>query len=120
MKINIKATGLTLTDEIRSYLDKCLEKVEKHLHESEDAVANVELERHVSHDAGEVFRGELTLSGAGHSMRAESEGGTLHEAIDVLENHAIGELRKVKGKKINLFRREGLRVKNWLKFGRRQ
>lgn len=118
MKTNIKATGLTLTDEIRVYLDKCLEKVERHL-SGEDVVVSVELERHVSHEAGEVYRGELTLSGAGHSMRAESEGATLHEAIDILENHAIGELRKVKGKKMNLFRREGLRVKNWLKFGRR-
>lgn len=119
MKTNIKATGLTLTDEIRDYLDKCLEKVEKHLQSVDDAVVSVELERTMSHDAGEVFRGELTISGAGHSIRAESTGSTLHEAIDILENHVVGELRKVKGKKMHLFRREGLRVKNWLKFGRK-
>lgn len=119
MKINIKATGLTLTDEIRDYLSKCLEKVEKHLHGSAEAIISVELERTVSHEAGEVYRGELTITGAGHLHRAESKGATLHEAIDVLENHVISELRKVKEKKMHLFRREGLRVKNWLKFGRK-
>ncbi len=115
MTTNIKATGVTLTDEVRRYLDKCLHKVEKYVGGESSAMANVELERLMSHEAGEMFRGELTISGAGLSVRAESEGTTLHAAIDTLEATAVGELRKLKGKRQHLFRRQAKRIKDFIR-----
>ncbi len=120
MQLNIKATGLTLTDEVRAYLDKRLHKVSQMVaSHNGSAVIEVELERTMSHEAGEVFRGEVTISGDGLSIRAESQEKTLHAAIDVLEDVALVELRKSKGKKLRLFRLQGLRVKNWLRFGKK-
>lgn len=115
MTTNIKATGLNLTEEVRTYIEKCLHKIEKYVQDEPAAVIQVEIERTMSHEAGEGYRGEVTLSGGGLSVRAESKGSTLHEAIDVLENKVIGELRKVKGKRQHILRRQAKRVKDFIR-----
>ena len=115
MTTNVKATGLTLTEEIRSYLDKCLGKVEKYTSADSAAMVQVELGRSMSHSGGEVFRGELTVSGSGLSLRAEAEGPSLHAAIDILEDRVVSELRRLKGKRQHIFRRQAKRVKDFIR-----
>ena len=118
MNQNVKVTGLVLTPEIRSYLDRRMRKVEKMLAEDGAAVIDVLLERTVSHDAGEQFRAEIMVTGSKLSLRCEATEATLHSAIDALEDVAVGELRKVKGKKQHLLRRQAKRIKDWLRFSR--
>jgi ribosomal subunit interface protein len=115
MTTNIKATGLTLTDEVRAYIEKCLTKIKKYVPDEAAVAIQVEVERTMSHEAGEGYRGELTLSGGGLSVRAESEGASLHEAIDILETKIVGELRKVKGKRQHILRRQAKRVKDFIR-----
>ena len=115
MTTNVKATGLTLSEEIRTYLDKCLSKVEKYTQGDSAAIVQVELERSMSHSGGEVFRGELTVSGSNLSIRAEAEATSLHAAIDVLEDRVVNELRRLKGKRQHIFRRQAKRVKDFIR-----
>ena len=118
MNISIKTTNLSLTSEIESYADSRMAKAARLVAGDTTAKGQLELERQVSHDAGEQFRAELTLQGAGFSVRAEAVESTLHGAIDVLENQLLEELRHIKGKKETLVRRAGARMKQWLRFGR--
>jgi ribosomal subunit interface protein len=115
MRINIKGTGVTLTPEIHAYFDKCAVKIEKMLAKDPSAFVDAEFELHRSHTAGDEFRVEVTVTGAGTHLRAESRDSTLHAAIDAVENQLLGELRKNKGKRIDVVRRQAARVKDFIR-----
>ena len=115
MRTNIKVTGITLTPEIQSYFDKRMAKVVKVLASDPTAQIDAEIQRQVLHTAGEEFRVEITITGAGMQVRSEVKEPTLHSAIDVAEGQVLNELRKSKGKRIDVVRRQALRFKNFLR-----
>lgn len=115
MRTNLKATGVTLTPEVQSYFDKRMGKVGKLLSGDPTAQLDAELERRMSHGAGEEFRVEITITGTGMHLRGEASEPTLHSAIDVVESQILNELRKSKGKRIDVVRRQALRFKNFLR-----
>jgi ribosomal subunit interface protein len=120
MRTNIKATGLELTPEVTRYSNKRMRKIEKELARDDTAVAQLEVERIQSHDAGQQFRAELTLVGANLLLRFEATERSLHAALDVLENHALAELHKAKGKRQHVWRKQAQKFKEWVRFGRKQ
>ncbi len=112
MEHNLKGTGLTLTDEIRSYIDKKLGGLDRLLKHEQSARADVELEYLASED--KTFRAELMLHD-GMVLRAEARGTTLHEAIDKATQELYIELTKVKKKNMRVFRHSAARVKEYLR-----
>ncbi len=110
-------TGLTITPELRSYVDKQKKKVEKFVHDS-SARLDIEFERLTERNTGNEFRAELMVRGGGLDIRSESSASTLHGAIDDAVEQLLVELRKIKGKKLRLFKLGGLKLKNWMRFGR--
>lgn len=115
MQTNIKATGLELTPEVKRYADKRMRKIEKALAHDTTAVAQLEIERTLTHSAGQQFRAELTLIGAHLLLRFEAVERSLHAALDVLEDKALTELHKAKGKRQNILRRQAKALKELLK-----
>jgi ribosomal subunit interface protein len=111
MNHNIKGTGLSVTDELRGYVEKKLAGADKFVAGDTTAHADVELEFAQVRDGGK-YRAEFNLSAGGGLYRAEEWGSTMHEAIDlsiaVLEN----ELRKTKKKHMHLVRRGGAAIKD--------
>ncbi len=115
MNYNIKGTGLTLTDEIRSYLEKKLAHVEKFVQNPSASRADVELE-YLSSEA-KTYRAEVTVHEPSlkQPLRAVATGSTLYEAIDKVEGEISSELTRNKKKKLQNFRRSAVKVKDFLR-----
>lgn len=117
MDTHITGTGLTLTPEIRRYFERQQRKVEKLVHDPAGRL-DVELVHLTERKTDDEFRAELMVRAPGKDLRAEASSISLHGAIDGAVERLMVELRKVKGKKLRLFRLEGLKYKNLLRFGR--
>ncbi|MES2203355.1 MAG: ribosome-associated translation inhibitor RaiA [Patescibacteria group bacterium] len=113
MNYNIKGTSLDITDELRSYTERQLAHADK-LVDDTTAHADIEL-AHLPEGRSGKYRAEFTVSVGGKVHRAEAWGGTLHEAIDLAGAELVAELRKVKSKKMRMFRHSALRVKEYLR-----
>ncbi|MDP4020936.1 MAG: ribosome-associated translation inhibitor RaiA [Candidatus Adlerbacteria bacterium] len=108
---NIKGTGLSVTDELRTYVEKGLAGAEKFLAGDSTAHANVELEYSHLRDGGK-YRAEFTLSSGANVYRAEEWGSTLHEAIDLASGQLAKEIRRTKKRHLALVRRGGAIIKD--------
>ena len=115
MNYNIKATEVVLTDEIRSYLEKKLNTLDKFLQNKEAARADVELE--YLPDEAKMYRAEIMLSEPSlkQALRAVATGSTLHEAIDVASGELSSELTRGKKKRLHLLRHNAVKVKEYLR-----
>ncbi len=118
METRIKTTDYTITPEVSAYLDEKLATIEK-LITDESAHCDVEIGRAVGHSQqGDVWKAEITLTFSGERLRAIAHEESINAAIDIVKDEMMQQLRKTKGKSVSLSRRAGLKVKEWLRFGR--
>ncbi|MBI2048316.1 MAG: ribosome-associated translation inhibitor RaiA [Parcubacteria group bacterium] len=118
MQIQIKTTNYTLSDEVRTYLEKRLAGFEKFLDESAaEALCNVELEHEHAQQHGRVFRAEVNLNAHGEFYRAEDTGESMNAAIDGVHDEIARRLRRGKNKHMSMIRRGGAQIKEWLRWG---
>jgi len=114
MNYNIKGTGLAITDELRSYVERQLAHADKFVAGDSTAHADVELQFDEVHDGGK-YRAEFTGSCGGRVYRAAEWGTTLHEAIDVAGAQFARELRGDKKKRLHMLRHMGARAKEYVR-----
>ena len=119
MRLNIKATDITLSDDIRDYLDKRLQSLGKIIDLEDEAVlVAVELGRTTRHHhTGPIFRAEINIYRGKESFRASAEQEDLNTAIDVMRDEIARELTSSKGRHTSLIRRGGLFAKNLMRGG---
>lgn len=123
MKINIKATGIELTQAISNYVYKKVSTVEKYLpaqagldKNNADIVAQVEVGKSTRHHkAGNIFRAEVHIIGANLDLYAVSEMEDLYVAIDVVKDEIVHNVLQLKGKRETLARRSAGAMKNMIK-----
>src|SRR3989338_6074927 len=116
MTTNLKASNVSLTPEIRSYLDRRLEGFQKFLPVGKDAsVADIELSRVTKHHTGDIFRAEINIRVGGRVFHAVSERPDLYEAIDHMKDEITRELGSYKEKRLSLLKRSGQKVKNLIR-----
>ena len=117
MNLNIKTTNISLTPEIREYLERKLAMLEKIVDFNRDNVfAQVELGKISQHHRqGEIFRAEINLRIGGHSFRAVREEEDLYAAIDGMKDEINREVKNGKQKSLSLFRRGGQAFKKFLR-----
>lgn len=123
MATNIKATNMEMTEAIRKYLQKKLEKLNKFTRGKDDDAVQMDVEIGKStmrHKTGDIFKAEINLSINGERFRALSETADLYASIDEVEDEMMNILRKSKTKKMNLFRRGGQKIKDILRRWRRE
>jgi putative sigma-54 modulation protein len=115
MKINIKATGITLTPSISEYIEKKINMLDKFFRE-EETLINIEVGRTTKHHkSGEIFRAEIRITAVGQEYYAVSETEDLYAAIDEVKDNIVQELTSRKRKTVHLFRRGGAQIKNLMK-----
>jgi len=114
MQYNIKGTGLSVTDEIRGYVEKKLEHIEKFIRDDASGMADVECE-YTASEEGPKYRAEFMVSIGKDIYRAEARGETLHEALDVSSAHIVEEVRRAKKKRLHVFRSSAAKVKEYLR-----
>lgn len=114
MTISIKATNMELTEALKDYAEKRLSSIAKY-----GAIASVDAELGKStnhHRNGDIFIANVNVTTSlGKLYRAETEKSDLYEAIDVVRDELVRELKSAKGKEHSLFKRGAQRVKNMLK-----
>ncbi|MEK7461585.1 MAG: ribosome-associated translation inhibitor RaiA [Patescibacteria group bacterium] len=118
MKINIKATGMELTQAISDYVYKKIAPIEKYLNKksSSDIVAQIEVGRSTHHHkTGNIFRAEIHITGVNLDAYAVSEMEDLYAAIDIVKDEIIHNLLHLKGKRETLARRGAGIMKNMMK-----
>lgn len=123
MQIIVKATGITLTDNINKYIDKRIGSLDKLIDSKDESVmCNVEVGKISDHHkSGDIFRSEINLHIAGKDFRAVSEEETLFAAIDETKNQMQKELRRHKERRRDLMKKGGAMMKNAMRgFGRRK
>jgi len=103
MNYNLKGTGVVITDELRTYIEKKLAHADKLLAGDTVAHTDVELEYAPVLDGGR-YRAEFTVTASGAMYRTEQWGTTLHEAIDIAVDEAIKDIRRSKKKHLRLVR----------------
>lgn len=121
MQVKIKVTGsVILTDELHSFLEKKIQKLEPFLKHDSTALAAVEIgTTSGGQRTGDVFRGEIHLTFTGGNLYAEAVHATLHGAIDQTIAEARRELKKVRGKNRHMVRKGAAQVKSFFRnFGK--
>lgn len=119
MRLNLKATNITLNDDIRSYLEKRLASIDK-LINLEDPSVMVDVELGCStkhHQSGDIFFAEINIHRGKETFRSVSNRPTINAAIDDMRDEIAGELSARKGKLRSLSRRSGQFAKALLKGG---
>ncbi|MFA6269952.1 MAG: ribosome-associated translation inhibitor RaiA [Candidatus Paceibacterota bacterium] len=120
MKINTKATAITLTPSISEYIGKKINMLDKFFKEQDEVLVNIEvgkISKH--HKSGEIFRAEIQVVSGGQTYYAESETEDLYASIDEVKDLIVYELTSSRKKALRLFRRGGAKIKELLKGLRR-
>ncbi len=117
MHYNLRGTGVSITPEIRNYLEKRIRPLDKHVKDIDATRIDVELQYRESE--AKMYRVELMLHD-GAIYRAEALGEQLYEAIDL----AVGELSRVmtqgKKKRLHVLRHTAVKVKEFLRGWRKK
>lgn len=116
MNYNIKGTGVPITDELRTYVEKKLAALDKLLN---GEAARVDAVVSYLESEEKQYCAEMTLHDARHPLHAKSTGATLHEAIDITASELLSELAKAKKKRLHVVRHSAVRVKEYLRGWRR-
>jgi len=106
MNINIKATKITLTDEIKDYVQTKMDMLEKYLGYVPVIHCDFEVELTISdQNSGKIYRAEANLDVPGKLLRVDKTEEDLYKAIDKVKDHLEMVIKKYKGKKLSQERR---------------
>lgn len=97
MKINIKATGIELTESLKEYSNQKIEGLEKFFDNITQADIDIGI-RSIHHAKGKVFYAEVNLHVPKKILRVVKDAEDLYKAIDKVKDHLKIELEKIKGK----------------------
>jgi len=116
MNINIKATGITLTDAISSYVNKRMEKVASFIGDDSTVQCDIELGKTTEHhNKGEIFKAEIHIVGSGINVYNTATKQDLYLAIDEMKYGALSELKSGRKKNASRIRRGGAKIKAMMK-----
>jgi len=115
MRVNIKATNIELTNEIREYIEKRVSSLEKFLNTS-DPIIQFEVSKTTNHHKhGDIFRAEINMIHGGKSFHTESIHEDLFTAIDEVRSDTYNKIVSVKDRMKTLFLRGARSVKKRIK-----
>jgi putative sigma-54 modulation protein len=100
MQVNITGTEISLTPDIKDYVQKKMDMLEKYLGDIQVIHCDVEVGRAVSKQhSGYIYRAEINLQVPGELLRIEKTEKDLWKAIDKVKDHMARSIKKYKGKR---------------------
>lgn len=101
LNVNIKATGIELTPEISSYLNKKISALQKFItDEDTGAFANIEIGKMTNHHKlGNIFFTEINFRIGNEDFRIKAQGESLISSMDGAKDMALEAVRRDKDKK---------------------
>lgn len=96
MRLTIQTTNIEHTEAIDAYVTKKLAELDRLLDPKErEEIARVELAKTTNHHKhGKVFYAEITFHLKKKDFRAAEEGEDLYEAIDLMKDEIIREVKR--------------------------
>lgn len=116
MHYTIKATKITLTQEINNYIEKKIATLDKLIAHFGSAVkVCVEIEHTTRHHRkGDVFYVKVQVNAPHKNMRAEAVGQTVFEAMDTVKDEIALELERHKEKEVDSKKRGARTMKRMM------
>ncbi|MFA6106822.1 MAG: ribosome-associated translation inhibitor RaiA [Patescibacteria group bacterium] len=100
MNIQIKATKIKLTPEIKEYVQKKMDMLDKYLGNFKPTNCDVEIGLAVGGQLnGRIYRTEVNLKLPGELIRVEKTEKDILKSIDKVKDHLRMAIQKYKGKK---------------------
>jgi len=97
MIINIKGTGMDLTEPMKEYATEKIGGLVKYFDNIQNADIDIGM-RSSHHNNGKIYFAEVNISIPGKLIRVEKDAEDLYKAIDKVKDHFKVELEKMKGK----------------------
>jgi len=116
--IQFKGTNVQVEGVWQDLVAQKFRTLEKYLGKVTDAHCQVEFEKIVSHQNGDIHRVEANLYAGGKMHRAEATLGSFEAAIDVVREELDRELAKTNEKRDTLVKKGGRKLKEMLRFGK--
>ena len=107
-----------MTPAIKDYTEKIVSHFDKFVNpdQKELPMCYVEIGKTTNHHKnGELFKAEVTLHIGGKSLRAEAQEEDLYAALDAVSEKMVEEIKTLKDKKISFVRRNGAKLKSFVK-----
>lgn len=102
MQLNIKATNLKLTPEIKDYVQKKMDMLEKYLGDIKVITADFEVAITTHHhNKGEIYMAEANIELPRELLRVEKTEKDIFKAIDKVKDHLRISIKKYKEKRID-------------------
>ncbi len=115
-----KGTGLEITDALKSYTEKRMSPffIKYNILDNQIYIEIGKSTNH--HKNGEIYFVEARFRTNKKSIFARSQKSDLYEAIDHLYHEVYTQLDGSKGKAFTLFKRGAQKIKNILRFGKKE
>jgi putative sigma-54 modulation protein len=97
MIINIKGTGIELTEALKSYAEEKVQGLTKFFDNIRQADIDIGMRTH-HHQKGKIYYAEVNLHVPGELVRVVKESEDLYKAIDKVKDHLKVDLEKRKEK----------------------
>jgi len=102
MQINIKATKIELTDELKIYIQKKMDMLDKYLGNFKPISCEVEVGLAIGgQKRGKIYRAEVNLDLPGELLRVEKSEKVIQKAIDKTKDHLEIMIKKYKEKRFD-------------------
>lgn len=105
MYINIKTTGMEVTDPIKQYVEDKANDLLTYFENIQGVDTIVGMESH-HHNKGKIYYAEFNLQIPGKNINIRKDSEDLYKAIDKVKDHLKVELEKLKGKMNDVDREE--------------
>ena len=115
MNYNITTKHISLTDEVRRYLEKKLDPLDTFLRSAGNPRIDVDMQYKESEEKTYYVELMLHAPGTMEPLSAKATEATLHDAIDKAATELFREVNKTKKKRVHVLRRTGARVKDFLR-----
>ncbi len=97
MELNIRTNGVKVSDGLREFIDKRVEKLDRLADRVVDA--KLELKSETTRTGAETSTAQITLQTGKHVLRAEAEAPEIAKAIDMAIDKLVNQVRKFNSRK---------------------
>ena len=116
--IQFKGTNVLVENKWKETVAQKFSTLQKHIGTPSDLSIQVEFEKMVSHNSGNICRVEANIYARGKVFRAEEPAQSFEAAIDMVHKELDRELAKAHDKHETLIKRGRRKIKEMLRFGR--
>jgi ribosome hibernation promoting factor len=98
MQLHVKGRNLEVTDSIRDYAERKLQKLDRRVHESTRVEIELAVEKNPSIAESQVA--EATVHLKGHTLRARETARDMKAAIDELADKLVRQIKDIHDKRV--------------------